>query len=76
MEGLVFVGGKLGAELKQRPIPKIVKPDDVLVRIKGAGICGTDIGVINGKFPIPENTIIGHEAAGLVEKIGLYLFTI
>jgi len=45
--------------------------DEVLVRIVGAGICGTDLGALHGHLPIPPPpSVFGHEGAGIVEKVG------
>jgi aryl-alcohol dehydrogenase len=45
--------------------------DEVLVRIKGAGICHTDLAARDGYLPIPPPpSVFGHEGAGVVEKVG------
>ena len=45
--------------------------DEVLVRIVGAGICGTDLGAQHGHLPIPPPpSVFGHEGAGVVERVG------
>ncbi|MDH4207698.1 MAG: NAD(P)-dependent alcohol dehydrogenase [Anaerolineae bacterium] len=45
--------------------------DEVLVRIVGAGICGTDLGAVHGHLPIPSPpSVFGHEGAGIVENVG------
>src|SRR5579871_5546702 len=46
-------------------------PDDVLVRIKAAGLCHTDLEVIDGSLRNPMPIVLGHEAAGVVEQAGL-----
>lgn len=43
---------------------------EVLVRIKAAGLCHSDLSVINGSRPWPMPMVLGHEAAGVVEKVG------
>ena len=61
-------------EIRQLPDPKIVDDFEVLVRIKTVGVCGSDIhyytsgriGTQIVEFPF----IVGHEAAGIVEKTG------
>ena len=61
-------------ETRQVPDPDIVNTTDVLVRIKAVGVCGSDmhyyttgrIGSQVVQFPF----IVGHEAAGIVEKVG------
>jgi S-(hydroxymethyl)glutathione dehydrogenase / alcohol dehydrogenase len=45
-------------------------PDDVLVRIKAAGLCHTDLEVIEGSLRSPMPIILGHEAAGVIERVG------
>lgn len=47
------------------------RDDEVLVRIVGSGICGTDLGARDGHLPIPPPpSVFGHEGAGIVEKVG------
>jgi aryl-alcohol dehydrogenase len=47
------------------------REDEVLVRMVGAGICGTDLGARAGHLPIPPPpSVFGHEGAGVVEKVG------
>src|SRR5689334_3703621 len=45
-------------------------PGEVLVRIGAAGLCHSDLSVINGDRPRPTPMALGHEAAGVVEEIG------
>ncbi|MEJ7669202.1 MAG: zinc-dependent alcohol dehydrogenase family protein [Casimicrobiaceae bacterium] len=45
-------------------------PGEVLVRIAAAGLCHSDLSVINGDRPRPTPMILGHEAAGIVEELG------
>ena len=51
------------------PIP-VAGPDEVLVRVMAAGICGSDIGrvMVTGTYNFP--TIPGHEFSGIIERIG------
>ena len=55
--------------------PKITKPSDVIVRIGGAGVCRTDLHVVEGiwrdKVNIQLPYIMGHENAGWVEAVGI-----
>jgi alcohol dehydrogenase len=44
--------------------------DEVLVKIAAAGLCHSDLSVINGNRPRPVPMALGHEAAGIVEEIG------
>ncbi|MFZ0448512.1 MAG: NAD(P)-dependent alcohol dehydrogenase [Desulfatiglandaceae bacterium] len=44
--------------------------DEVLVRIVGAGICHTDLAARDQHLPVPLPSVLGHEGAGVVEKVG------
>jgi len=46
------------------------RPDEVLVRVQAAGVCGTDLGVQAGHIPFPLPGVLGHEGAGVVEEVG------
>ena len=43
---------------------------EVMVKIGAAGLCHSDLSVINGDRPRPTPMVLGHEAAGIVEKLG------
>ncbi|HEY7246393.1 MAG TPA: Zn-dependent alcohol dehydrogenase [Xanthobacteraceae bacterium] len=43
---------------------------DVLVRVRAAGLCHTDLEVIEGSLRYPVPILLGHEAAGVVEDVG------
>ena len=45
-------------------------PGEVLVRVRAAGLCHSDLSVIDGNRPRPVPMVLGHEAAGVVEAIG------
>jgi S-(hydroxymethyl)glutathione dehydrogenase / alcohol dehydrogenase len=45
-------------------------PHEVLVRWKANGVCHSDLHVMTGDYPHPLPVVLGHEAAGVVEKIG------
>src|SRR5579883_2593970 len=47
-----------------------LKAGDVLVRIRAAGLCHTDLEVIEGQLLYPMPIVLGHEAAGTVEEAG------
>ncbi len=60
--------------LEQRPIPRLERPEDVLIRIRAVGVCGSDIHYYRqgriGDFVVEAPMILGHEAAGEVVEIG------
>ncbi|MBP8296676.1 MAG: zinc-dependent alcohol dehydrogenase family protein [Burkholderiales bacterium] len=45
-------------------------PGEVLVKIAAAGLCHSDLSIINGERPRPLPIALGHEAAGIVEELG------
>ena len=48
-------------------------PDDILVKVEGCGICGTDVHIYHGDegaAATPAGTVLGHEFAGIVEAVG------
>src|SRR5687768_14402211 len=70
MKGLVY-GGPGIIELKDIPVPTIIKPTDAVVRIIKTTICGTDLGILHGKTPsVLPGTTLGHEGVGVVEEVG------
>lgn len=55
---------------EERPIPHVKDPDDVLLKVKAVGICGSDIKIIEGKHHFKPDTVLGHEFCGEVIEIG------
>ncbi|MEQ8937931.1 MAG: alcohol dehydrogenase catalytic domain-containing protein, partial [Gammaproteobacteria bacterium] len=55
--------------LDDKPIPEI-GPNDALVRITTTTICGTDIHILKGEYPVEPGLTIGHEPVGVIEKLG------
>jgi alcohol dehydrogenase len=70
MKALVY-GGPGKIELKEVPVPTLIKPTDAVVKILKTTICGTDLGILHGKTPtcLPGTTL-GHEGIGVVEETG------
>ncbi len=71
MKAMVFYGTEHHLKLEEVPIPQI-GPDDVLVRVRAAGICGSDIHIAVEGTTRPSRLpiILGHEAAGTIEALG------
>jgi alcohol dehydrogenase len=68
MKAAVFVEpGRI--VLDEKPIPDI-GPLDALVRITTTTICGTDIHILKGEYPVERGLTIGHEPVGVIEKLG------
>jgi S-(hydroxymethyl)glutathione dehydrogenase/alcohol dehydrogenase len=45
-------------------------PGEVLVKMVACGICHSDYAAMKGRFPVPRPVVLGHEGAGIVEKVG------
>ncbi|MET0985016.1 MAG: NAD(P)-dependent alcohol dehydrogenase [Steroidobacteraceae bacterium] len=56
-------------ELDERPVPD-VGPLDALVRVTTTTICGTDVHILKGEYPVRSGLIVGHEPVGVIEKLG------
>ncbi|WP_312512177.1 NAD(P)-dependent alcohol dehydrogenase [Stutzerimonas nitrititolerans] len=56
-------------ELQDKPIPEI-GPNDALLRITTTTICGTDVHILKGEYPVAAGLTIGHEPVGIIEKLG------
>ena len=55
--------------LDDKPIPD-VGSNDALIRITTTTICGTDIHILKGEYPVAKGLTVGHEPVGVVEKLG------
>lgn len=55
--------------LDEKPIPDI-GPLDALIRITTTTICGTDVHILKGEYPVAKGLTIGHEPVGVIEKLG------
>tara|TARA_R110002167_G_scaffold110677_9_gene281520 strand:- start:20098 stop:21174 length:1077 start_codon:yes stop_codon:yes gene_type:complete len=68
MKAAVFVEpGRI--VVQDKPIPE-VGPLDALIRITTTTICGTDVHILKGEYPVNPGLIIGHEPVGIIEKLG------
>jgi threonine dehydrogenase-like Zn-dependent dehydrogenase len=68
MKAAVFVEpGRI--TLEEKPIPEI-GPLDALVRITTTTICGTDVHILKGEYPVARGLTVGHEPVGVIEKLG------
>ena len=56
-------------EIVDKPVPD-VGPNDALMRVTTTTICGTDIHILRGEYPVAKGLTIGHEPVGVIEKLG------
>jgi alcohol dehydrogenase len=68
MKAAVFVEpGRI--VLDDKPVPD-VGPLDALLRITTTTICGTDVHILKGEYPVARGLTVGHEPVGIIEKLG------
>ncbi len=68
MKAAVFIEpGRI--EVVSKPMPD-VGPNDALLRITTTTICGTDVHILKGEYPVAKGLTIGHEPVGVIEKLG------
>ncbi|GAB6842157.1 threonine dehydrogenase-like Zn-dependent dehydrogenase [Methylorubrum rhodinum] len=55
--------------LQDKPAPD-VGALDALLRITTTTICGTDVHILRGEYPVAKRLTVGHEPVGVIEKLG------
>ena len=74
MRAVQVVGYHQNLEMTEVPVPEATGPWDVIVRIGGAGVCRTDLHILEGQWADKSNVslpyTIGHENAGWVHAVG------
>jgi threonine dehydrogenase-like Zn-dependent dehydrogenase len=68
MKAAIFVE-KGRIVLDEKPVPD-VGPLDALIRVTTTTICGTDVHILKGEYPVARGLTIGHEPVGVIEKLG------
>lgn len=59
--------GKFGLEEKLIPKPG---PGEAVVQVRLTTICGTDVHIVNGEYPVREGLTLGHEMTGVIHELG------
>jgi len=68
MKAAVFIEpGRI--EIVDKPMPD-VGPNDALIKITTTTICGTDVHILKGEYPVAKGLTVGHEPVGVIEKLG------
>ena len=68
MKAAIFVeANRIVLDLKQIPDPG---PLDAVMRVTTTTICGTDVHILKGEYPVARGLTIGHEPVGVIEKLG------
>lgn len=66
---MLFVGSKRPLELVHFPLPKLTE-HEVLVRVTGCTLCGSDLHSYSGRRSVSVPTVLGHEILGRIEAFG------
>jgi threonine dehydrogenase-like Zn-dependent dehydrogenase len=68
MQAAVFQGqGKIGIREVPRPEPGV---GQALIKVTLTTICGTDVHILKGEYPVRQGLVVGHEPVGVVEALG------
>ncbi|MGD6830646.1 zinc-dependent alcohol dehydrogenase [Sutcliffiella halmapala] len=62
--------GKNTVAVKKVEAPRIQDREDVIIKVTTTSICGSDLHLYQGNFPLPIGYVIGHEPMGIVEEVG------
>jgi alcohol dehydrogenase len=69
MKALVFHGpGQISVEQVSIPRPG---PGEAVIRVTLTTICGTDLHILKGEYPVKPGLIIGHEPVGVIHELGV-----
>lgn len=68
MKAVVFKGkGQIAVEEVPKPV---AGPGEAVIRITATTICGTDVHIVRGEYPVKPGLVLGHEPVGIVEELG------
>lgn len=62
--------GLRNMSVSDHPKPKLKSPTDALLRVTTSGICGSDLHMYDGRTPLEEGTVVGHEIMGVIDEVG------
>ena len=68
MKAVAFRGkGRIALEERRKPTPRA---GEAVIRITTTTICGTDVHIVKGEYPVREGLILGHEPVGVIDALG------
>jgi alcohol dehydrogenase len=68
MKAVVFKGpNRLAIEERPKPAPRV---GEAVIRVTTTTICGTDVHIVKGEYPVRPGLILGHEPVGVIEALG------
>ncbi|KAJ5461576.1 uncharacterized protein N7458_003128 [Penicillium daleae] len=63
--------GKNKVSVVEMPKPRVIDPGDVIVKVTGSTICGSDLHLYHGVIPqLQKGDVLGHECCGIVDSVG------
>jgi glutathione-independent formaldehyde dehydrogenase len=62
--------GEYKVAVKEQPKPELKAPTDAILRVTTSGICGSDLHMYDGRTPLEEGTVVGHEIMGVIDQVG------
>src|SRR6188768_1589478 len=68
MKAVVF-HGKNDIRVDEVPMP-VAGPGEAVIRITTTTICGTDVHIVRGEYPVRPGLVLGHEPVGVIEELG------
>lgn len=69
MKAVTYEGTR-SMSVKDCPRPQLKAPTDAILRVTTSGICGSDLHMYDGRTPLKEGTVVGHEIMGIIEEVG------
>ncbi|KAI0006852.1 GroES-like protein [Xylariaceae sp. FL0662B] len=70
MKALCWMG-KNTVEVHDVPRPKILEPNDVILKVTGTTVCGSDLHLLHGTvIQLSKGDVLGHEFCGIVDEVG------
>lgn len=68
MKAVVFQGkNNIAVQEMPKPVPRA---GEAVIRITATTICGTDVHIVRGEYPVTPGLILGHEPVGVIETLG------
>jgi len=68
MKAAVFRGpGTIEIEERKKPV---TRAGEAVIRVTTTTICGTDVHIVKGEYPVKPGLILGHEPVGIIESLG------
>ena len=68
MRAVVFSGnGQLAVDEVPKPIPG---PGEAVIKVTATTICGTDVHIVRGEYPVKPGLVLGHEPVGVIDELG------